>query len=161
MQRTATLGAVLILAASAAAQRPREDDMHERLTRRLEATIATQKQVLEDIRSLLKTSVEQKQLVEIEKVRFEVRGEVETLKTRMAKQSTEIESLKRSIDDAKRRIEDLDGKNRILASEAATLRAELAARADSNLQLQFEIAQLKAVIKQERKKNDKGGTKNR
>lgn len=146
-------------AGTASAQRPREDDMHERLTRRLEATIATQKQVLEDIRSLLKTSLEQNRTLEVDKVRLEFRAELQDLRATIAIQNAEMQKVRRELDESKRKIADLESQNRVLSGEADTLKAELGAQALHRQRLQIEIKQLKTIIEDGKKADGKTGGK--
>ena len=160
MRNALTCLTVLILAASTAAQRPRDEDMHERLTRRLEATIAQQKQVLEDIRSLLRQSLERKQTVEVDRARITARAEIEALKAQLSAQATEMQAIRREFDESKRKVQDLENKNTILTVETETLKSQIAAQTVHRQRLQVEIKQLKTVIEEERKKKkDEEGKK--
>lgn len=156
MRGLLTLSALtLVLTSVTPAQKPRDEDMHERLTRRLEQTIGSQKQVLEDIRNLLQESLRNNRNNEAERVRLEMKADLEGLKAQLARQSADVQVLQKDLATAKVQMEDLENKNRSLEAESDTLRSEIASQALLRQRLQQEVSQLRTLLEDEKKKNAK------
>ena len=145
----------LAFAAVSSAQQPRVEDLHERLAKRLEQTIASQKKVLDDIRALLEESLRNQGVLDAERARLEIQADVERLKAQIAQQSADVKLLRGEVNAAKSEVEKLENRNHNLATETEALRSEIASQALHRQRLQTEVRQLRTIMQDANKKAEK------